>query len=291
MDFGTSLALWLGIVALAVAVTPRIVNRWVAATAWLMVTLYAMWLFGSRQTEAYAFFAQQPQLLAAGIGGLMLIGLLLVRVHQRRARNAAAESEAARQRDFDSFPVELGIVDHGVNIIAASDAALRLFHQARPPASRIHDYLFIRVPEQLPAKGDPDHAIKKQAIFREAAIVLRDDVFMLEEVAAKAEQEVGTFTQACRAIFQLPVSSDGDAKALGEMRSTYGRAAVPFDQVAAIIRSTSERIGRLQGNQQDLSRVVIRTTRAMERLATTAEGVSKFFSVEVATTIDRKLQR
>lgn len=289
MDFATGLGVFLVLVGLAVTVTPRVANSWAAYVAWLAVALYGVWFFGSRRQEIPAFVSEHRALVGSGAVGLLLISLGFLRQSKRRAQIAAAAAEAAKQRDFDSFPVGLGIVDHGVNVIASMDAVMQSLHQARPAASRIQDYLFVRLPLLLPSKGDPDHAIKKQAIFREAAGTLRDDVLLLEDVAAKVELESARFTEACRAILRLPVSSDGDAKTLREMKSTYARAAFPLEQVAVILHSTSAKIGRLQGNQQDLSRVVTRTTAAMEKIARIAADISKFFATEVANTIDRKL--
>jgi len=212
---------------------------------------------------------------------------------QRRVREADAlkASKETERLQFESFPADLGIVDHGVNLHASMEAMMELLHRTSISVASIMTCLLKDTPSKFPDRGDPNGANKKQQVLKAAAETLRTHVLALEDIAKQLKSHAETLFAAHRSMFALPIESDGDRQALRDLKSLYsGSVAEAFRQGAEVVHLRQRDIAKFQGKQQDLKRVVIRTTAALERIVGTTRGVYKFCSREIPMTVDRLLR-
>lgn len=252
------------------------------------------------------FFDQWGQIHQRTMIGVVAATVLMACTHQaisrtlafRRRRRlevkaaaiAATEKAEAERLEFESYPAELGIVDHGVNTNASMQAMLELLHQATPAIVGIMACLFKDTPSRLPPRNDPAHTIKKQKILKEAAETMRPNVLIIESIVPKLKEQAAAFQDAYRAMFGLPVESEGDKQALRDLRPVYsGGVASSFHQFSELTEKHRRDIARFSGNQKDLNRIVTRTTAAMKTIAAVTGEVATFCSSEMPEIIDRLL--
>ena len=144
---------------------------------------------------------------------------------------------------------------------------------------------------KLPENGDPNHVAKKQAVLQQAAMEIHSDVMALESVAKEVGPAVQDFIEAFRAVFALPINSDGDRQTLCVLKKTHcNGVAESFRQLASLLTNRREELTKLDGKQQDLSRMVRRAVQALDDMQKAASRVEGFCSREMSATIDRLIQ-
>lgn len=291
MDMAAAIGILLGLIALGLTVTPQIQNWWVASLAWLATGLYTVWFLWTRYAEVEAFAAQNRTLVIVGSVASIAIVALVAGQTIRGVIRKKRDAKEVRRREFESFPAELGIVDHGVNTSATLEEAMRLLHLAAPAIAAVFNRLYKRAPALLSRRGFRDTAARKQAIHKESAELLREHVLLLEDVARQLQPQATAFVDAYRNMFTLPVASDADRTALRDLRVTYtGGVASSFRQCADLSRARARDVALMSGKQQDLTRVVVRAAAAMNAIAESSAVIADFCSTEMPDSIDRILQ-
>ena len=214
-----------------------------------------------------------------------------VRTQQAVRRAAKGRRTQEIQADSKKGNAERGIVDQGVDPTASSDAILAQFRAALDPVRRIFESLFRDTLAKLPENGDPNHVAKKQAVLQQAAREIHSDVMALESVAKEVGPAVQDFIEAFRAVFALPINSDGDRQTLCRLKKTHcNGVAESFRQLASLLADRRQELTKLDGKQQDLSRMVRRAVQALDDMQKAASRVEGFCSREMSATIDRLIQ-
>lgn len=291
MDFATAFGVLLALVAMAVTVTPRITNWWVAGVAWGVAALYTVWLLSTRQAEVLDLADRYPGFSAFGAVAIMCVAVAAIGLAVHRQARIRREASEARRKEFESFPADLGIVDHGVNLTSSLQGILDLLKLTVPPMTAITDRLFKVAPKLLEKKhGFREIPAKKQAIHKASAEMLREHVLALEDIAKQVKPHAGAFVDAYRAMFKLPIATAEDAQALRKLRETYvGGVAESFQKFSTLARANGRKVALMNGYQQDLTRVVARTGSALDDMAESADVVATFCLTEMPDTIDRLL--
>lgn len=218
----------------------------------------------------------------------------LVRVFRRRQARRQERATALLQlqevldADFRSEPAELGEVDHGVNTTATLESVQALLYEGLPPLTAIIEKLFKETLDKLPPKGVDGQIVRKQAILKGAAREIHSHVLSLESVAKRIAPQSRAFINAYRKLLSDHNLSEDEKRSLLDLRETYRTGvAQTFLQVSQLLERRRQDISRLEGKQQDLTRMIRRTVRALRDTERAVRDVSKFCSGELAKTIER----
>jgi hypothetical protein len=263
-----------------------------------MGVLVAMLVAGAFQ-QFSAWMTGQPDWLQNTIVGAFLLLVpasvfwwpitWAVRRAQRFRANRRAAIEAKRL-SFDTYPSELGVVDHGVNATDTMPAVLNLMGEAQKVLLRIFGTLESDKKLARLRKDDPDQIAKKRDILRRIALSLQDDVLALERLAPQIATTADTFIAANRAMLSLPVR----AADLSTLKIWNGHYRVTIEVLRRIAEIVSEKVSALKmfdGKQQDLSRVVLRAIVAMQGMAASAEKLAGYCSGEMSDGVTKKISQ
>jgi hypothetical protein len=230
--------------------------------------------------------------LAVGAGAWSFVqwGWRKRRAYQSTRRDSERATAQEIEADFCAGAAGLGIVDQAVNSTASSDAILEQLRLSMGPIQNIVQLLAKEIPARLPEAGTPDYVARKQAALREGARALHPHVQTLEAASRNVVPCGPQFVHAFRAVFELPVTSDGDRRVLANLREIYaGGVAQSFRMLATLIGKRREGVALFDGKQQDLSRMVRRAVVAMDEIQRAADQIATFCEDEMPSHIDRLL--
>jgi phage-related minor tail protein len=107
-------------------------------------------------------------------------------------------------------------------------------------------------------------------------------------VAKRITPQSRAFISAYRSLLANRDLSEVEKRSLVELRETYRTGvATTFLQVSDLLEMRRKDISRLEGKQQDLTRMIRRTVRALRDTERAVSDVSEFCSGELAKTIER----
>jgi hypothetical protein len=203
-------------------------------------------------------------IVAALLGAFPLYQAISKRLERRKERirlalEAKAEADAAKRREFDNFPAELGFLDHGENTSKALEAIQEQVKLAVPPTTTIIKTLLTKS--------------KKPQIADE----LRDDVLRLEEAAASIRTATDTWIGSWRAVFASPYVVNATNEQLRTLAVVYrGGVADTFQQLTEQFSLRRRDVLRFGGQRQATNRIVARTATAMASVASSTNDINEF---------------
>jgi hypothetical protein len=183
--------------------------------------------------------------------------------------------EAAYQQ-FDKFPADLGLLDHGYNMKERLDHLQDLAKTAIPAITKIVETLVSK------ASSLPVNVERKRDAVRDIANSLRDEVMTLERVADEIGPTTQEWIEAYRNVFAEPDAKHVNPQDLEGVAETYeGGVALTFRQLTKAYKEMNPRLKRFHGKQQALNRIVMRSTAAIRRIAGATGQLSDFCSAEL----------
>jgi hypothetical protein len=234
--------------------------------------------------------------LIAGGGGLLswIARSVYARYRQGslRKQEQRSSAEIAMRADFLKGNVAAGTTDHAVNVNAAPYRLADLNKRAVPLVLAI-EHEIVETSKRFPPMGSTDYFKEKQSIESELAKAIHPSVVEIEDIAAEFKSQTKLYIDGYRALIPaLPVHGKADIEILHRLPAGFsGEFADVFKLAADTYRTRRQFMGKMQGHQQDLSRMAARQAASLKVIAECSERIYSFCAVELKRLVDAKVRK
>lgn len=253
-----------------------------------MISQFIQWLNGLA-SGAQQLVVGLILVAASGVGATIWWGIrrgsvaVVSRIQTRRQR------ERDETAAFASYPAELGELDHRVNAAQSLREVYELIGQSAPLFMAIIRELFVGI-ERFPKVSDTQADAKKRAVYVDVSQRCQKRVVSLERTAEGLASATASFIDAWRANVRVPIRTDGDKLVLTAAADVYPRIGRDtFRKLADFLKPKRAALNPLLGQQRDLTRVITRTSAALDRILSSLNTLDQFCSEELPKTIRTRL--